>query len=59
MQRVLRLLRENWLILLIVGAIAIAFFALRTPASDVASIAEVDAILTDGQPAFVEFYSNT
>jgi hypothetical protein len=59
MQRILRLLRENWLILLVVGAIAIAFFTLRTPGSDIASIAEIDTILTDGQPTLVEFYSNT
>jgi hypothetical protein len=59
MDRLLRLLRENWLILLVLGAIAVAFVALRTPGSDIASIAEVDAILADGQPTFVEFYSNT
>ena len=58
-QRLVRLLRENWLLLLIVGAVAIAFLALRTPASDVASLAEVDAILEGGQPTLVEFYSNT
>jgi hypothetical protein len=58
-QHALRLFRENWLILLIVGAIGIAFLALRTPASDVASAAEVDAILEGGQPTLVEFYSNT
>ena len=58
-QRLVRLLRENWLLLLIVGAVAIAFLALRTPSSDVASLEEVDAILTDGQPTLVEFYSNT
>jgi hypothetical protein len=55
----LRLLRENWLFLLIIGALAIAFLALRTPASDVASLEEVDALLSGGQPTMVEFYSNT
>ena len=30
MDRVRKLLRENWLILLVVGAIAVAFLALRT-----------------------------
>jgi hypothetical protein len=54
-----RVLRENWLLLLIVGAVAIAFLALRTPASAVGSVAEVDAILIGGQPTLVEFYSNT
>jgi hypothetical protein len=57
--RIARLLRENWLLLLIVGAVAVAFLVLRTPASSVKSVAEVDAILNDGQPTLIEFYSNT
>jgi len=48
-----------WLLLLLLGAIAVAYLALRTPASAVASVAEVDAILGGGQPALVEFFSNT
>ncbi len=55
----LGLLRDNWLFLLIIGALAVAFLVLRTPASDVASLAEVDAILTSGQPTVVEVFSNT
>jgi hypothetical protein len=58
-QRLVRILRENWLLLLIVGAVGIAFLSLRTPGSEVASLAEVDAILQGGQPTLVEFYSNT
>jgi hypothetical protein len=54
-----RFLRENWLIVLIVGAVAVAFLALRTPGSAVGSVAEVDAVLQNGQPTLVEFYSNT
>jgi hypothetical protein len=54
-----RLLRENWLFLLIVGALAVAFLTLRTSPSDVSSLEEVDALLNSGQPAMVEFYSNT
>ena len=54
-----RILRENWLFLLIMAGIVGAFIFLRTPASAVSSVAEVDAILQDGQPTFVEFYSNT
>ena len=57
--RVLRVLRENWLFLLIMAGLVGAFLYLRTPASAVGSVAEVDAILQDGQPTFVEFYSNT
>jgi hypothetical protein len=55
----LRILRESWLILLILGAVAVAFLVLRTPGSAVASVEEVDTILTGGQPTLVEFYSNT
>lgn len=58
-ERMLRVLRENWLFLLVLGGIVVAFMALRTPASAVGSVAEVDAILQDGQPTLVEFYSNT
>lgn len=51
--------RENWLFLLVVGGVIAAFLALRTPASAVGSVADVDALLQNGQPTFVEFYSNT
>ena len=54
-----RYLRENWLFLLLVGGIVGAFMFLRTTSSDVGSVAELDAMLQDGQPALVEFYSNT
>ena len=57
--RTVRILRENWLFLLVVGGIVGAFLFLRTTASDVSSVAEVDAILQNGRPTFVEFYSNT
>ena len=58
-ERLIRILRENWLFLLVVGGIIVAFLALRTTASAVGSVAEVEAILEDGQPTLVEFYSNT
>lgn len=56
---VIQVVRANWLFLLIVGGIVIAFLALRTSPSDVRSVAEVDSLLRDGQPTLVEFYSNT
>jgi hypothetical protein len=58
-QRVKRILRENWLFLLVVVGIVVAFLMLRTPASAVSSVSEVDAVLQNGQPTLVEFYSNT
>jgi hypothetical protein len=57
--RLSRVLRDNWLLLLVMGGIAVAFFALRTPASAIGSMAELDAVLQNGQPTLVEFYSNT
>jgi hypothetical protein len=57
--RLLRFFRENWLVLLIMGAVAVAFLVLRTPGSAVGSVAEVDAVLNSGQPTLIEFYSNT
>lgn len=58
-QRLVRVIRDNWLLLLVVGLVAVGFVVLRTPASAVASITEVEAILENGQPTLVEFYSNT
>ena len=58
-QRVVRILRENWLLLLVLGGIVVAFLALRTQASAVSSVGEVEAVLQNGQPTLIEFYSNT
>lgn len=57
--KMVRFFRENWLFLLVVGGVLAAFLALRTPASAVGSVADVDALLQNGQPTLVEFYSNT
>jgi hypothetical protein len=54
-----RLLRENWLFLLLVGGIVVLFMVFRTPASAVRSVEDMDAVLNDGQPTLVEFYTNT
>lgn len=54
-----RFLRENWLFLLVMGIVIGAFLMLRTTASAVDSMAEVDAQLHSGQPTLIEFYSNT
>ena len=58
-QRVKRILRENWLFLLVIIGIVGAFLFLRSPASAVSSVSEVDLVLQNGQPTLVEFYSNT
>jgi hypothetical protein len=54
-----RILRENWLFLLVVSLVVGVFLVLRTPSSDIASSAELEGVLADGQPTLVEFYSNT
>jgi hypothetical protein len=59
MSALARFWRANWMFLLIVAGVLAAFLALRTPGSAVASASEVDAILQNGQPTLVEFYSNT
>jgi hypothetical protein len=54
----LRFVQQNWLGLLILAALACAFVFLRSPATRVASAQELDALLTDGAPKVVEFYSD-
>jgi len=54
-----RLLRENWLVILVVVVMVGGYALLRTPGDDLASTAEFDAVVTDGTPTLVEFYSNT
>jgi len=54
-----RLLRENWLTLLVISLIVVGYVTLRTPGDDLASTAEFEAQITDGTPTLVEFYSNT
>jgi len=57
--RARRILRQNWLLLLVMGGLVAGFLFLRTSASAVGFLAEVDALLQNGQPTLVEFYSNT
>jgi len=54
-----RLLRENWMIILVFAVIVVGYVFLRTPGDDLASTAVFDAQSTDGTPMLVEFYSNT
>jgi hypothetical protein len=54
-----RTVKENWLFMLVIAGLVGGFLFLRTPASAVASVGDVDAILVDGRPTMLEFYSNT
>jgi hypothetical protein len=58
-QPLARFVRENWLLLLVVGGMVVAFAALRTPASAAQTVAEVETLLQNGQPTLVEFFANT
>jgi thiol-disulfide isomerase/thioredoxin len=50
---------ENWLTIVVVLVLAGGFLFLRTPGDTFASVDEVEALLTDGQPTVIEFYSNS
>jgi len=56
--RLLVLLRENWLLIVIVLVIAGAFLFLRTTESDIASLDALDQQLAAGRPTLLEFFSN-
>ena len=50
--------KANWLLLIFLALIASAFIFLRSKPSNVASLNELDGLLSAGQPTVVEFYSN-
>jgi hypothetical protein len=54
-----RLLRENWLVILVIAIMVGGYVFLRTPGDDLASTTEFDAMVSGGTPTLVEFYSNT
>ena len=54
----MQLVRDNWLLLIFLLAVVLAFVFLRSPATKVASARELDALLADGTPKVVEFYSD-
>jgi len=52
-------LRENALFLAFLAVIVIGFLFLRTRGAKLASVDQFDALIAEGQPVVVEFYSNT
>ena len=52
------MIQQNWLALAFSAALVLAFVLLRSPATRVASAQELDALLADGTPKVVEFYSD-
>ncbi len=51
-------IRTNWLLLLVLAALAGAFLLLRSQPSDVGSPDALNRALTAGRPTVVTFYSN-
>jgi hypothetical protein len=54
-----RLLRENWLTLLVLTAMIGGYVFLRTAGDDLVSTDAFDELVRMGRPTLVEFYSNT
>lgn len=51
--------RSNWLLIALVFGLTLVFFVLRTqPTTGINSLSSLDAALSSGQPAVLEFYSN-
>ncbi len=53
-----RRLKENWALIAFLVVIIGAFVLLRSKPSDIQDVNELSAMLTNGQPAVLEFYSN-
>ncbi|MCD6286469.1 MAG: hypothetical protein J7M39_11215, partial [Anaerolineae bacterium] len=56
--KLIALLKEDGLTLAIVAVLIVAYAILRTPGDIFASAAELEAKITNGQPAVIEFYAN-
>lgn len=54
----MRFLRENWLGLLIVVGLPLAWFALRSEATPFQSLDDFDQLIVSGKPTVLDFFSN-
>ena len=54
-----RFCTENWFTLVAVGAVLVAYLALRTGGDKMPSTEAFDARITTGTPTLIEFFSNT
>ena len=50
--------KANWLLLVFLALVAGAFIFLRSKPSNIASLDELNGVLSSGQPVVVEFSSN-
>ena len=51
--------RENWLALLLIGALVGGYLLLYTPGDQLESTREFDGLVSGGSPTLVEFFNNT
>ena len=56
-QPIVRFLRENWVSLLIIVGLPLAWFALRSTGTPLASAADFQSQVQAGQPTVVDFFS--
>ncbi|MCD6303218.1 MAG: hypothetical protein J7M15_06850 [Anaerolineae bacterium] len=54
-----QLFAENWLSLLVLGALGLAFTVLRTSPSNLASLDELKSLIGAGRPVLIKVYTNT
>ena len=58
-EQIMAFFRENGLFVAVLLGLIAAFIFLRTKGTPLASVSELDGLLSKGQPVIVEFYSNT
>ena len=56
---ILQIIRGNIIIIVVIASLITGYFLLRTSPSDIASLEELQTLISSGQPVLVEFYSNT
>lgn len=54
----MRFLKDNWLGLLIVIALPLAWFGLRSKATPFTTLEDFDRLLVSGKPTVATFFSN-
>jgi len=57
--RLRRFWRENWFTLTVLAALTVAFLALRSSPTEIASVEAFESSLMQGRPTVIVFYSNT
>ena len=58
-EQITTFVRENALFMIVLLGLVGAFILLRTKGTELESVDELNAMLANGQPVVVEFFSNT